>query len=440
MNPASSDRVLLVDDDPNILASYARTLRRNFAVETALGAPLALEMVEKGEPYAVIVSDMRMPGMDGIQLLAHVRRLAPFSVRMMLTGNADQQTAIDAVNEGNIFRFMTKPCPPERLARTLRAGCRQYRLVTAERELLEQTLRGSVDVLIEVLSVVSPAAFGRAQRLKRYVHYMTSALKREDAWQYELAALLSQLGCVSLPPDLIKKVNAGEPLSQLENDLLLAHPAVGGRLIEKIPRLETVARIVADQGRAYSTFLQNRTADEPDMVALCAQMLHVAVEYDLRTSRDQSCNEALTAMHAHAGEYNPRLLALLEPLGGMMGNVEIRAVRLAELDCSMIVHEDILAKNGMTLVAKGQVISLPVLERLRGFHQGMGVIEPVLVAVPRASIPESRPEDGLQPTTPEADHDAGADTARQVQAGVEDADSRILASLSGWSAGVRNSE
>ncbi|NIQ03497.1 MAG: response regulator, partial [Nitrospinaceae bacterium] len=94
--------------------------------------------------FAVVVSDMRMPDMDGIQFLSRVREHYPQTVRMMLTGYADVKTAMNAVNEGNIFRFMTKPCPPEVFEKVLSAGIEQYRLITAERDLLERTLKGSV--------------------------------------------------------------------------------------------------------------------------------------------------------------------------------------------------------------------------------------------------------------------------------------------------------
>src|SRR5438132_13303250 len=105
---------------------------------------------------------MRMPGMTGVELLIRVRQTTPDTVRMILTRNADLQTAIDAINNGPIFRFLTKPCAPELLARTVAAGIEQYRLVTAEKELLEQTLRGPVTVLTEVLELANPKAFDRA--------------------------------------------------------------------------------------------------------------------------------------------------------------------------------------------------------------------------------------------------------------------------------------
>ena len=156
------ERILLVDDDSNVLDGYRRSLSREFLLETAIGSDEALPLIERNGPYAVIVSDMRMPGMNGIQLLSAVRNASPDTIRVILTGNADLQTAIDAINEGSIFRFLIKPCDREVMARTLTAALMQYRLVTAEKELLEQTLSGSIQVLTEVLSLVNPAAFGRA--------------------------------------------------------------------------------------------------------------------------------------------------------------------------------------------------------------------------------------------------------------------------------------
>ncbi len=94
-------RVLLVDDDSNILQGYSRCLRSDFDVHVALGSKLALEMVRNAEhPYAVIVTDLRMPGMDGVEFLKHVTEIAPNTVRIMLSGNADQKAIIDAVNQG----------------------------------------------------------------------------------------------------------------------------------------------------------------------------------------------------------------------------------------------------------------------------------------------------------------------------------------------------
>ena len=154
---SSRQTVLFVDDEPAILDTYQRLLHRDFEIEIAVGGPLALRMLELRGPYAVIVSDSRMPDMSGIELLGRVRTIAPDTVRMMLTGYADVETAIDAVNEGSVFRFLTKPAK-ETLTKAVAAGLAQYRLIVAEKELLERTLSGTIKVLTEVLSLVNPAA------------------------------------------------------------------------------------------------------------------------------------------------------------------------------------------------------------------------------------------------------------------------------------------
>ena len=120
-------RVLFVDDDPNILAGYKRQLRKQFHIETAEGSVGGLEAIKNNDPFAVIVSDLRMPEMDGNQFLSRAKKLSPESVRIMLTGYADLSSAIEAINHGNIFRLLTKPCAKEALIQALNNGIDQFK-------------------------------------------------------------------------------------------------------------------------------------------------------------------------------------------------------------------------------------------------------------------------------------------------------------------------
>ena len=192
-----NEKILLVDDEVAILEGYQRLLRREFRIDVALGGKGALVAIQNNGPYAVVVSDMRMPEMDGAQLLAKIKVLSPDTVRVMLTGNADMQTAVSAVNEGSIFRFLTKPCTKETLAKALTASLMQARLLSAEKELLEKTLTGSIQVLAEVLSLVNPAAFSRGMRLRRYIQHIAEGLALSNPWRFEIPAMMSQLGCVT---------------------------------------------------------------------------------------------------------------------------------------------------------------------------------------------------------------------------------------------------
>lgn len=114
-----SDRILLVDDEQPILDAYRRVLRGRYDLDVADSAVAALQMIKKQGPYAVVISDMRMPNMNGVQLLSLLRQSDPDMVRIMLTGNADQKTAIDAVNKGEVYRFLTKPCDRDTLQRVI---------------------------------------------------------------------------------------------------------------------------------------------------------------------------------------------------------------------------------------------------------------------------------------------------------------------------------
>ena len=127
-------RVLLVDDDANLLDSMRRQFYANFEVVLAHSGQHALELMASSEPFSVIVSDLKMPGMDGIQLLSQTSKLFPDTLRILLTGYADLQNAMDVVNQGFIFRLLTKPCPPEALGHALEEAIRHQGLVESQRE------------------------------------------------------------------------------------------------------------------------------------------------------------------------------------------------------------------------------------------------------------------------------------------------------------------
>src|ERR1044071_1803603 len=182
-----SEKILFVDDESAILQGYVRLFRNDFEIDTSVTGKGALIAIETKGPYAVVVSDMQMPEMSGVEVLRKVKEIAPDSVRIILTGHADLSAA---VNDGSVFRFLTKPCSKETLGKTLSAALIQYRLVRAERELLEHTLKGSIEVLSEVLSIVNPAAFSRAMRLKRYMKHVVSMLRLPRPWRFEVAAMM----------------------------------------------------------------------------------------------------------------------------------------------------------------------------------------------------------------------------------------------------------
>lgn len=140
-----STKILLVDDDEMLLAGLKRQLRNKFQVETAISGEEAVQMVMENGPYAVVVSDYMMPGMNGIELLSQVKQTNPDTIRMMLTGSADMSTAIKAVNEGSIYKFHPKPCPAETLGTAIQSGIDEYQKVTTDQTQLKKVQKHLTD-------------------------------------------------------------------------------------------------------------------------------------------------------------------------------------------------------------------------------------------------------------------------------------------------------
>jgi len=384
-----TESVLFVDDEELVRRGYRRRLIEQFRLETAADAFEGLAKLETMGPFAVVVSDFRMPGMNGIEFLLQVKEKFPDTVRIMLTGYADMQMAIDAVNEGNIFRFLTKPCSAETLASALSAGIAQYRLVIAERELLNKTLKGSIQVLSEILSLVSPDAFSRTTRIRRTVRHLAQAIHTTHLWHFELAAMLSHIGCVAIPPAILQKVQHGEPLNPNEQRMYASHPIAGRDLLAKIPRLELITRIIEHQRKPPPLQCDpSELSSAEDVVALGAQILKLAIEFDRLEQQGMSYRDIVLALRKRTDEFHPRLLAALHTIPGAEGALNIREVSVTELKEGMVVEEDILAKTGLRLVGKGQVITLPILFRLRNYAKGVGIKEPVLV---RTAAAENSP-------------------------------------------------
>jgi len=377
-----TEKILFVDDEPNVLSAYIRQLRKHFHIDTALGGEKGLEVIDERGPYAVVVSDLKMPGMDGIEFLTHVKERATDTVRVMLTGHADVNTAIAAVNEGRIFRFLTKPCPPEILTKSLKAAVEQYRLVTAERQLLENTLKGSIKVLTELLALINPLVFSHASRIRRYVRHIAVQLQVPYLWQFEVAAMLSQIGCLTMPPDTIQKVHTGKPLSDKEQEMYNAHPKISGKLLAHIPRLEAIAKIIENQHKPFCEF---NTTEEPqlrDIATLGAQILKVGLEFDRLLTQGTHFNIAIQMLLSKPQEYDPKIAATLENVELDRMDLKVRSLRVKDLATNMILYEDVKTTTGLLLALKGQEITYPILERLRNFAKGGRVVEPLQVLAP----------------------------------------------------------
>jgi CheY-like chemotaxis protein len=372
-----TEKILFVDDEENVLASIKRELRKQFPIDTATSGIQALEILEKQGPFAVIVSDLQMPLMDGIQLLSKIAVLYPDTVRLMLTGKADLETAIEAVNTGRIFHFLTKPCSLPSLASSLNQALRQYQLVAAERDLLNKTLKGSIRMLTEMLSLANPRAFSSGYRVKDIVAMIARRMGLVPLWQYEIAALICQIGCIAIPADILDKVYAGKELSPEERKIFHDHPRIGSQIVARIPRLEGVAEMIAGQFGS-----DRQTEHEPAQTGIASgsRILRAALDYDRLMIQGKTHGEALAVLQLDPEKYGSDVLSLLEEIE-VPYCLKKTTTRLPfdELVPGMIAAEDICAGNGTLIIPRGQEITWPLLQGLQNYIRHLGIREPIRV-------------------------------------------------------------
>ncbi|GAB4317507.1 MAG: response regulator [Candidatus Zixiibacteriota bacterium] len=384
----TTDRVLFVDDEENLLNAIRRQFRREFDMTTAQSGKEALALIESDGPFAVVVSDLRMPEMDGIQFLTAVREKAPDTVRMMLTGNADVSAAMQAVNEGNIFRFMAKPCPTETLRSAVRAGIDQYHLLRTEREMLESTLQGSIRLMSDLLATISPLASGRATRVKRYVRQLVRLISEKIPidesilWQFETAAMLSQIGALLLPQPLLKKVLEGKKLEPNEQALFDKHPSVGRKLIVNIPRLEPIGEIIALQNVRFDEANTGTGTPTGYDLPLPARVLKVALDFDEQLTRGNTQTESLAILQSRESWYDPDILAALARLVKLESSFKVARLYVKDVTATMILAENVLTSDGQLLIAKGFELTDSMIQRLQHYSANSQLKEPICVIMP----------------------------------------------------------
>jgi len=380
----SVQRILFVDDDPDLLGLMPQQLGPEWSSETASSGEEGLLKSQQAGAFPVVVSDLDMqPGMNGIAFLQRLAEQSPETVGVILTGRATVANVIEALNDGHIFRFLTKPVTTEDLRRTVLAARRHHEMITAERDLLEKTLTRCIEALTEVLSLANPAAFARAYRIRHYVRHIVSRLELMPPWMFEVAALTSQIGCVTLPPDLLEKLQGEESLTDEEQRHLGATAEIGAEILARIPRLERVAQIVRRQAQVLAEpFPSDRARLDPESMG--ALVLCLAGAIDRLAHRGHSNRTLVEALRQHRPAFPEFLLETVSdmPAGVPCGiREEVRKITVAEMKISMVLDEDVRTSTGALLVQRGQEVTEVLIRRFRTFAQGVGIAQPFGVRV-----------------------------------------------------------
>jgi FixJ family two-component response regulator len=387
----TGETILLVDDEEIVITSLKRSLEDLDigGVKTAVSGSEALDIIHATPNLAVIVSDFKMPGMNGVDLLALARNHIPDTTRILLTGVGDMEMAIDAVNRGHLFRFLVKPCMTDIFINSVKDGLRQYQLVISEHELLNKTLYGSVKVMVDILVALNPDVFTKSLRLRKLAREMSQALKIEDQiWEIELAALLCQVGAVTIPLNILYKWQNGMALDNNETEVIRSIPKMGAQLIKNIPRLENVAAAVGFQ---EFTYVDQITAQIPagTRITDAAKVLRIILDFDRFFETKGKAFEAYKTMREREWEYEPTMLKIFEEkvlpiyrqstLTVTVASPGEKKVNLNDLKIGMVLSRDVVDKNGILIVAKGTVITDVLRYKLVNFFRFQAIAEIVFI-------------------------------------------------------------
>ena len=359
-------KLLCVDDEPRVVHGLERHLRERYEVLTATSGAEGIDRLAQNKDLAIVISDMRMPEMDGAVFLRHVHSVRPNAVRILLTGHADIQAAIKAINQGQIFRFLTKPCPPDELLGVMSEAERQYELVMTEKHLLQQTLVGCMKALADMMSLANPEVMGRAVRLKRRVCAIAKELQLERRWQVEAAALFSQLGSLCLPAATVRKLAGADPLEELEWRDVESSARAANRLIAQVPRLEPVSRLL-------DLALGLESPDKADEAQRGpVELLRLAIDLDSLEFNGASAETALQTLRERATYPDELLDAVARVMSRSRETLRYTSVPLTQLRAGMVLDEDILTLRGVLIAPRGCEVTSSFLEHIRKFIQQVG--------------------------------------------------------------------
>lgn len=425
----SSPKVLMVDDEGGVLNAYQRLLRNEaFDLMLTTSPEEALQKVQGGG-VAVVLSDQRMPGMEGAQLLEKIREISPDTVRIIMTGYADTQAAIDAINRGAVYRFLTKPWNDDELRATMRQAVARFNLVTENKLLqkltqeqnvalqdlnqnlerkvvertaviaglnkqLEQSFLETVRALAGLAELHSTIVGSHSKRVAALARELGSriGLTGRKLFELDIAAMLHDIGKIAVPAEILSKPESA--LTPAEKALLRRHVINGEAVLKLAPSLQNLSSMVRHHherldGAGYPDGLQG------DRIPLGARIIAVADAFDKALNNRASFESATPekalrlVQHRCPHELDAEIVAELARQVGAAPQVPERLleaeIRLRDLRVGMVLSRDLTTAGGILLLAGNHEVTANYLEHILNFQGTDPVVDSVFVYRKRAA-------------------------------------------------------
>lgn len=412
--------ILFVDDEKNILSSLNRLFRPFIdKVFTAESGMAGLEILEK-ETVDIVISDMRMPEMDGAQFLEKVAEKWPETIRILLTGYADITSTINAINKGSIYRYISKPWEDNDIKLTVehalqgkfleqerlrlqkltesqnkelqdlnanleekvKARTEEVRQTMGQLEVSHSSLKKNYVTTIKVFSNIIGLREGGDNSLTRNITDLAHKIAKkvgmsdDDAQQVIFASLLRNIGRIGFADEL-----NGKPLNSLsheEKKQMIKHPVIGQGILMSLDYLQNASILIRHQyeqydGQGYPDKLKGKD------IPLGARIITLANDYyaqqfGLLSSQRLSVTETLEYIKRNRGiRYDPKLVDVLFEILGVTdtSSAEVKEEKIKELQLNtlklkegMVLSRDLALKNGVVLLAKGQKLNKGLILRI----------------------------------------------------------------------------
>lgn len=370
-------KILLVDDDLPLIQSLERNLSFEYDVQVAEGGHQAVKIAESDGPFAVAVVDMRMPQMDGIQTIHALRGRMKHCVFVMLTGNQDMDTVIDAINKGQVFRFLNKPCEVADLRNAIDQSLRQHQLMMVERELLHDTFLGAVNLLSDLIEQQGFRLID-TQRLSQSMTSIAKELDFQMSWEQRVAARVCLAGVAMLSASESNQFDSLDPEEERHMALLARVCDQSAKMIGRIPRMDVVADILKRIPKSNGVRCDGRR-DE-----ITAGLLKISYYWNLLTMRGFSADEATRKLERLMPGLGDRTLAALAVLNDNQDAHTCMKIPVEYLAAGMILSANVLDESGNIIVSRGRPLSESVIENL----QNQNELEDQSVSVISTSCPE----------------------------------------------------
>jgi response regulator RpfG family c-di-GMP phosphodiesterase len=411
-------RLLIVDDEEIVLVGLRETLRREgYEVVAASNAMAGIEALKSG-PFAAIITDQQMPWMTGLEFLAQVKEIQPNASRILITAVLSLDTVVEAINQGEIYRFIIKPWLREELLATVRTAVQRYELLCRHTELqaatarlngqltelnrsleeqvarvaeqneelrrlneaLRTNLQHSVQLCVHVMQTFYPTLGTQARRVVEICAALAGSLNlpAQDRETLEISAWLYDIGLVGVPRDVIRRwQQQPSTLSEAEVVLIRQHPILGQELVQFVDHLEPVGPVIrAHHERFDGTGYPDGLAG--DRIPLLGRLLGVAVSYTEGQEEDAQALERI--QHASGTAFDPDIVrAILRILPKTQISRKERAVLLSELRPGMVLAKGIYTANGLLLIPEGQPLSAPFIDKLLNHNRIQPITQCLLV-------------------------------------------------------------